>query len=228
MTLVSKLSLQLKKKKVNKQAKLYSTTMYTAPRVKRASWRRERAWNGDSGETRVRLGTETWALADHRETGGEWRGGGGGDASPDEEPHRAEQHRPPPHHTQTHTQTDQGAIFSHRSDWLGFHCRRDPPRAASHYLLPPCSSRPFDLPPSTLHCKSDLSKALGYLHTPAHTALYIACHSQSDYCICISVVPVVLCLTGKPCEGIFSTRKQPWLWIQLPTLIKSQHSRTHT
>lgn len=35
MTLVSKLSLQFKKrKKVNKQAKLYSTTMYTASRVK--------------------------------------------------------------------------------------------------------------------------------------------------------------------------------------------------
>lgn len=37
MTLVSKFSLQLKKKKrkVNKQAKLYSTTMYTASQVKR-------------------------------------------------------------------------------------------------------------------------------------------------------------------------------------------------
>lgn len=36
-SLISKLSLQFKKKgkkKVNKQAKLYSTTMYTAPRVK--------------------------------------------------------------------------------------------------------------------------------------------------------------------------------------------------
>lgn len=37
-SLISKLSLQFKKKKkekkVNKQAKLYSTTMYTAPQVK--------------------------------------------------------------------------------------------------------------------------------------------------------------------------------------------------
>lgn len=172
--------------------------MYTASRVKRerklvSRWR-ERAWNGDSGETRVLLGTETWAIAHHTETGvGWWRGGGGGggrDASPNEDDNHIEQSsmgHPHISHTNTHTNkhTD-GEPFSHTGESQGFHCRIHSPRTASRYLLPPRSSYPFDLSLSTLHCKSDPSEALGYLHTPAHTALYIVCHSQFDLHQCCS------------------------------------------
>lgn len=180
---------------------------------------RETAWNGDSGETRVLLGTGTWAIADHRETGGGWGGGGMRDTSPDKDANHTQQSTTaaPTSRTNTHRQTGEPFSHTHRrltEESLSHGLPSDrlllSPLALSipPFLLSP--PLPFDLPLSTLHCKSDLSKALGYLHTPA-TALYISW--QFDYCICISVVPVVLCLTGKLCVEIFSTRKQPWLWI---------------
>lgn len=94
MTLVSKLSLQLKQQQNKKQAKLYSTTMYTSASQVEA----ERAGVAVKGQgavkqrTSVLLGTG----GNHRETGG------------------SGEMRNSPHHTQT--QTGQGAIFSHTSD----------------------------------------------------------------------------------------------------------------
>lgn len=74
----------------------------------RLRWNRSPSWQGGSSYSRPRREQE-----EHEEEErdiylrfNKWR----------RQPHRAEQHRPPPHHTQT--QTDRGAIFSHRSDWL--------------------------------------------------------------------------------------------------------------
>lgn len=167
----------------------------------------------------------TRTIADHRETGG----GGGGDASPDKEDNHIEQSSMVARtsHTNTHSQTREP--FSHTDLALSHKLPSD----RLCYLLPPRSHPPSSssyiwyLSLSTLNCKSDLSKALGYLHTPA-TAPFIPSHWHND--ICINVVPVVLCHTGMLCGGIFSTRKQPWL-LEIPpcqtrTLIKS-HIRTH-
>lgn len=138
---------------------------------------RERVWNRDSAETGVLLGKGARAIADHGENRrsmkrrkeiyiyirfNKWR----------RQPHRAEQHRPPPHHTQT--QTDRGAIFSHRSDWL----KEVTGISLSHRLLSdrlplsPTSSFPSIWSPSFYLANLIFRKALGYLHTPAHTALY--------------------------------------------------------
>lgn len=127
--------------------------------------------------------------------------------------------RPSPRHAQTHTRQTREP-FSHTDRRLtegslphglpSDHLLLSPSSLLPHTPLPLSSPLPLHLSLFTLHCKSDLFKALAYLHTPA-TALYIVW--QFDYCICISVVPVVLCLTGKLCVEIFSTRKQPWPWI---------------
>lgn len=113
MTLVSKLRLQLKEK-VKKQAKLYSTTMYTASR-----WR-ERAGvvmkgKGREMETPVKQESflargYTWAIADHRETGG---GGGGRDASPDKEDNHIERSSTAARTSRTNTHRPTRKPFSH-------------------------------------------------------------------------------------------------------------------
>lgn len=85
---------------------------------------------------------------------------------------RASMGRPRITHKHTHKQTREPFSQTDRSklkEVAGISFPSD--RLASRYLLPPRSSHPFDLPLSTLNCKSDLSKALGYLHTQAHTAI---------------------------------------------------------
>lgn len=95
-----------------------------------------------------------------------------------------------PHVTNTHTHRPGSHFLTHIEPTEGIS------------LPPPSSSLPFDLSLSTLRCKSDLSKALGYLRTAAHTALYIVCHSD---CVRIHAAPAAVLLprSGRPHGGIF-------------------------
>lgn len=80
-------SLKKREKKVNKQAKLYSTTMYTAPQVKeragammkgkgvkqRLQWNKSPSWHRDL----------SYSCPQKESGGGEEGGGGGRDAPPE-------------------------------------------------------------------------------------------------------------------------------------------------
>lgn len=163
-------SLKKREKKVNKQAKLYSTTMYTAPRVKERAgammtWWRERAWNRDSSETRVLLGTETWAIAVHRKSLEEER-------KEEEEEETLHQKKRKQKWRQRHREeehgykrTDVGAIFSYRleAEWRKsqrFHCHTDfplgPSRAISFLLTATLLLLLFHLIPLFLPCTVNL------------------------------------------------------------------------
>lgn len=111
-----------------------------------------------------------------------------------------------------HTNTDgSGSHFLARiGPSEGSHCDftvTNPPRIASHF--PSIWSLSFYL---ALLMWSFQSFSISP-HTSTHRFIFTVCQSQFDDHICINVIAVGLCLSGRSCAGIFSTRKQPWLWI---------------
>lgn len=164
----------------------------------------ERAWT----ETPVKqsfLARRARALADHRETGrGEKR-----HASTNEEDNHMEQSSVGRHHTQT--QTDQGAIFSHGSDRQ----KEVTAISLSHKLL--LDHLPLSPSFSSIWSLSFyLALLMWYFQSfsiSPHTSTHLFIFTQFDDHICITVLAAGLCLSGRSCAGILSTRKQPWLWI---------------
>ena len=135
MTLVSKLSLQLKQQENKKQAKLYSTTMYTsAARVEA-----ERAGVAVKGQGAVKQRTSVLLGT---------RGAGG--------PQRDRRKRRNEKLSTSHTNTDRSR--SHFLTHIGPRARRSP-RISS--FLPVLLDSLF----MASRCKSDPWKALGYLDT---------------------------------------------------------------
>lgn len=118
MTLVSKLSLQLKKSnQASKALQHYYVHSFSS---EGESWCHDEG-KGRETETPVKqesLLARRLQLANHRETGGGWRGrrGGARDTSPDKENNQSSMDGRPPLNSCTNTQTDQGAIFSYRSE----------------------------------------------------------------------------------------------------------------
>lgn len=120
MTLVSKLSLQLKKiKQASKALQHYYVHSLSGEERGRESWCLD---EGEGGEIETLLKQESFlargarTIADHRETGGAQRGGETHTLTNEEQNHVEQSSTDRPHITHEHRQTGEPFSHAHRTD----------------------------------------------------------------------------------------------------------------